>query len=76
MVHQILLEGLFYIHLHCSKNLNDVYMRDRLMKVGVAKLIDSAKRCAAFYAKGGAKVWADGMLTELNKGIRNKMYFT
>lgn len=39
----------------------------------MAKDIRTANRAAAYYASGGGKVWAQGMLAELNKGLHKKL---
>lgn len=67
-----IMEGLAYIHLNCNVNLSDTKLRQRIKQVGVDRLRIGAKRAAAFYVRGGSKVWADGMMQEINKGIRCK----
>jgi len=73
IVHEMLLDGLYYLHTNSETNLGDKRMRDRLKKIGAGRLMEAAKRASAYFARGGAKVWADGMLSELNKGLRNKI---
>lgn len=68
---EILLQGLFYIHKNANEGLTGRILK-RVYAVGAARLVDGAKRAAAYYARGGAKVWADGMLTELNKNLQHK----
>lgn len=50
----------------------DTKFIERAVKVGHDKLHDGATRAAAFYKRGGAKVFAQGMLEEMNKGLRNR----
>lgn len=73
ILHEMLLDGLYYIHVNSVTKLNDKRLRDRLKKIGASRLIDAAKRASAYFARGGAKVWADGMLSEINKGLRDKV---
>lgn len=70
---EMLLGGLYYLQTHSTISLRDKRLRDRLKKIGVTRLIEGAKRAAAYFTKGGAKVWANGMLEELNKGLRDKI---
>lgn len=64
-----LIDGLFYLNSR-GLSLNDKRIRDRIMKVGPERLLNGAAKASALYAKGGAKIWADGMLVEINKGSR------
>lgn len=72
-ISEILLDGLFYLH----QNIGDGGLKNknliaRLKKFGAKLLIRGAQSAAAFYSKGGAKVWAVGMLEVINAGLRNK----
>ncbi len=67
-----LLEGLWYLNAHCGAGLDDKRLVKRLREKGARKLLDAANRAAAYYSAGGAKVWALGMLAELNKGLSIK----
>lgn len=44
--------------------------RERCVRIGYKGMLDASQRAAAFYAKGGPKVWALGVMQELNKGMR------
>lgn len=68
------LEGLFYMHTK-GVDITSSRVRDRLVTVGVERLVAGASRAAAFFVAGGAKVWADGMLTEMNKSVHNKFEY-
>ncbi len=72
-LHEIFLDGLHYIHTHSIAGLENKRLRDRIIKIGAPMLVESAKRAASYFARGGAKVWADGMLAEINKGLRDKI---
>jgi ParB-like chromosome segregation protein Spo0J len=66
------LEGLWLLNARCGKGLADERLANRLRAKGARVLLDAANRAAAYYASGGGKVWAEGMLAELNKGLQNK----
>lgn len=72
-LHEVLLDGMYYLHNKANIDLNNKWLRDRIKKIGPDILIESAKRASAYFARGGAKIWADGMLSEINKGVRNKV---
>lgn len=71
-VKEILLGGLMYLHEHLDAGLNDRRLMDRMNVLGSMALIQAAKRSAAMYVTGGARIYALGMLHEINKGLRNK----
>jgi hypothetical protein len=74
-VHERILDGLLYIetHLPDEQSLIDKEWRKRMLRVGYDGLLDAANRFAAAYSKGGARVWAVGMVEAMNKGCRNRM---
>jgi hypothetical protein len=71
-LHERVFEGLLWLEarMPSGQSLTDKRWRDRVMRVGFAGLLDASNRAAAFYARGGPKVWALGMLEALNKGCR------
>lgn len=69
-VHEKLLEGLWIID--CKIGLNDPRLKRRVLEVGTKRLVDAAARAAVFYGGGGGKAWAEGILGEINKGLKNK----
>lgn len=69
------LQGLSYLHRHCENGLDDPRLVSRIKAVGGIRLNLAAMRAAQLYAAGGAKVWATGMLSEINKGLRYKFTF-
>lgn len=66
------LEGVWILDARCGAGLADKRLAQRLRDKGARSLLAAANRAAAFYVTGGGKVWAEGMLTELNKGLREK----
>lgn len=47
--------------------------RERVMRVGVEAISDGINKAAAFYKRGGAKVWALGAVEALNYKHRNRL---
>lgn len=45
--------------------------RDRIVSTGAEKLIEAAGRAAAYHATGGPKIWAGGMVDQLNYKCRH-----
>lgn len=70
-----IVEGLMYVEKRMpnGESLDDPAWSKRVLKVGYATLIESAAKASAFYARGGARVWAVGMVEALNKGYRNRL---
>jgi hypothetical protein len=66
------LEGLWILNEQCGEGLQDKRLVKRLREKGGRTLLEAANRAAAYYASGGGKVWAQGMLSELNKGLQQK----
>jgi hypothetical protein len=68
----IVFSGLFWIesNLPQEQSLSDKKWRERVLKVGYQGLLESARRAATFYTKGGPKVWGIGQLEAMNKGCR------
>jgi len=72
-ISEVVWGGLEYLHENATKSLSDKIMEERLRRVGIIRLAQGAKRAAAYFIKGGPRVWAEGMLTELNKGCRSRI---
>lgn len=66
------LEGLWILNAKCGEGLNGDRLKKRLREKGARALLDAANRAAAYYSSGGGKIWAQGMLAELNKGLQKK----
>lgn len=75
LISEILVESLFYIEgrVDGDGSLLDTKWKNRLLGIGGHELIQGAYRAAAFYARGGNRVWAAGMLEVLNSGLRNRL---
>jgi hypothetical protein len=74
-IQEMLVHGLFYLHTN-GVDLSGKEIRQRMNSVGVTALLDGSKRAAAFFARGGAKVFATGMLEAINKGLRKRYKLT
>jgi hypothetical protein len=74
-INRKLLESIYYLNAHLTTDLSDKRLRERILNIGPEKLLKSAARAAAFYTEGGAKVWAIGMLEDINKGLRHEFKF-
>lgn len=70
-LHQKVLAGIFYVLQNV--NSDDVTrLTKRLDQIGMAAIKRSIDSASAYYAKGGAKVYADGILQAVNKGLQHK----
>lgn len=45
----------------------------KLLEIGYTRALRAIHEASAYYAKGGERVWASGLLKELNKGRTNKL---
>lgn len=70
-----LLTGLDYLSKHLTIPITDKKLRMRILDCGASKLEIGAIKAAAYYAGGGGKVFAIGMLEIINKGLRKKYAF-
>lgn len=66
------LEGLWVLNARCGNGLEDKRLVRRLREKGARALLEGANRASAYYAQGGGKIWAQGMLSEVNKGLQHK----
>lgn len=71
-VQERLLGGLWYIHKNCEGGLNNPRLRQRIKLRGAKMLVEEANKAAAFYGRGGDRVWAGGMMNSINKGLRTR----
>lgn len=67
-----LLEGVWYINKYVDGGLENKRLYKRMDSIGAQALLDAANRASAFYTSGGARIWATGMMEEINKGLRHK----
>lgn len=69
------LSALVYLADHGSHDINEKKWRERVVRLGFFGVKNAAESAAAYYSKGGAKVWADGVMQAINKGLHHKMVF-
>lgn len=71
-LHERVLGALMYLECNLieGQSVADKRWRDKILRLGYKGILDASQRAAAFYAKGGPKVWALGVMQELNKGSR------
>ena len=68
----ILLDGLTVIDNKCPGGLSSKRLLARVAQVGATLLVDSATKMSYRVGKGGSRVWAEGMIEILNRGLRLK----
>lgn len=67
-----LLDGIWYLNDNCGEGLADKRLVKRLHDKGAKTLSTAAMKAAAYFAKGGSRTYAIGMLDEINKGLKLK----
>lgn len=72
-VHESICRGLFHLEMKHQALSNQKFVR-RLVQVGYQDVFDGARRAAAYYKKGGERVWSQGILDTVNHGLRNRFY--
>lgn len=71
-VPKTLLNGLAYLDGKIPGGLADKRLSERIMQVGAKALAESAMKMAYRTGSGGDRIWAEGMMEILNRGIRSK----
>lgn len=66
------LDGLWFIDLKVPGGVSDKRLLGRIKDKGHRVLLDAATRGAAYYTKGGGRIYAHAMMMELNKGLQKK----
>ena len=69
-----ILQGLTYIHKNHTGGIREPRIADRIKFKGAVSLDVAARKAAAMLGHGGSKIWAKGILDELNKGLQKKFY--
>jgi hypothetical protein len=70
-IHEDIMAGLFHIQ-RKYQLLDDTRFVRRVLDVGHASLVDGIRRAKIFRGKGGEMVLVEGILTAVNKGLRNR----
>lgn len=68
-----LAQGLWYMDANIDGGIHGKRLRKRLKDIGGARLMQGANKAAGYFAKGGEKVYATGMLDVINHGLQNKI---
>ena len=71
VIHDRLLSGLFEIDRKMDGGISERF-RKRILHVKYTAIIDGINRACAFFARGSSKTFAEGILQEVNKGMREK----
>lgn len=69
-VHERIVHALFYLAGATEGEMLKVYWQRKIVDIGYDELLKAAASAMSFYSKGGARVWAVGMLQKLNHGMR------
>lgn len=72
-IYESMCRGVFYLHMKHSA-LDDSRFTKRMRQVGYEELLDGLNRAAAYYKRGGERVWGQGILDSMNRGLRNRFY--
>lgn len=65
--------SMFYIHKNTAAGLDDARMMKKLKAMGGEGIINAANSAAAYFSSGGVRIWVEGVLKEVNKGLRIKI---
>ena len=70
-LHQEVVDAIVHIEINLPEgvSLTDPRWCRRVVDTGALELLGAARKAASFYAKGGARIWAEGVLNRLNKSI-------
>lgn len=71
-LHEKVFGALLYLERYLSdgQSLTDKRTRSKVERLGYTGVLNAAQRASAFYSRGGPKVWALGVMQELNRGTR------
>lgn len=74
-LHERILMALLFLEgrMPQGESLTDRKWASRLIEIGAERLMDAINKAAAYYAAGGARVWAAGVLDALNRGLRHRL---
>lgn len=75
-LHERVLGSLMYLECFSKdgQSVSDKRWRERVLKLGYQGVVNATASAAAFYSKGGPKVWALGVMEQLNKGLRSNLF--
>ena len=59
-----------YINQNTDEGINNKRLRKRIIDVGHLAILNGANKASAYFSRGGEKVWAEGAISTINKGLR------
>jgi hypothetical protein len=71
-VRETVLLGLFHVGQRIPLGLQNRKFRKRVLDLGMEELCTAISRAKAFYARGGSRVYAAGIVERVNKGLQQK----
>lgn len=71
-IQEKLLDGLWYIDERIEGGITNQRFSERIHQIGAQKLIEAANKASAYFVKGGASVWAQGMIDVINRGLQKR----
>ena len=72
-LHEKVLGSLWHIHKNAEVDLTDSRLRTRLKKIGAVGIMKAADKAAEYHEKRSQRVWAEGVMKEVNKNLQNKI---
>lgn len=72
-LHEKVLGSLWYIHKNADVDLTDLRLRARLKKIGAVGIMKAADKAVEYHEKRGQRIWAEGVMKEVNKNLQNKI---
>lgn len=75
IMHNELIEGLFYMegHMPEAASITQAKWKNRILEAGFDRLRSGIQEAASYYKKGGAKVWARGIVDTINHRLHRKL---
>lgn len=68
-----ILDALVYLEKNATESIVGTKWEGRIISIGYDRINKACLEAAAYFTKGGAKVWCSGILVSINKGMRNKI---
>jgi hypothetical protein len=72
-LHEKVVGSLWHIHKNAEVDLTDPRLRTRLKKIGALGIMKAADRAVEYHEKRGQRIWAKGVMKEVNKNLHNKI---
>lgn len=72
-IHERLLEALWYLARNATPDITLQPFSGKVVRIGRDELLEAAAKAAAYFTRGGGKVWAQGLMDRINKGARSNL---